>query len=173
MLSALSEDLSKPPEHRLGLAVTQEAIDEATTLADACDAALQPANAETVVKWLTALGNCVVAPGTSEDARTKLTSYASILNAPPCCYTQGTLRKAAERFKWFPSVSELSELFAEIVGPIKSARFAAERVMAEKPTTQRERDARKRSQNPAFIAAMEQWEKTKAELAAKSQAAKG
>lgn len=161
MLYALSEDLRKPPEHRLGLAVTPEALSEAQSIVQACDDALRPANAETVVKWLTALGKCVVAPGTSEDARSKLTSYASVLSFPPCCYTQATLRRAAERFKWFPAIAELSELFGEITGPIKRAQFAAKRVLAEKPETSRAKKSSDRIQHPAYLAAMEKWAKFK------------
>lgn len=171
MLSELSEDLGKPPEHRLGLRLTPEIHSEAISIVRACDAALRPANAETVVKWLTALGKCVVAPGTSDDARSKLTSYASVLSFPPCCYTQGTLRRAAERFKWFPAVAELSELFNDVIEPIKAARFTASRVAKQRPDGHREKKAQDRAENPAFKSAMEQWEKFKAGIGQKGEAA--
>ena len=161
-LLALSEDLGKPPEHRLGLRLTDAIHAEAVSIVRACDDALRPANAETVVKWLTALGKCVVAPGTSDDARSKLTSYAGVLSFPPSCYTQATLRRAAERFKWFPAVAELSELFNDVIAPIKAARFAASRVAKQRPETPRQKEARDRVENPAFKSAMADWEKFKA-----------
>lgn len=169
---ALIEDLSKPPEQRYGLICPQELHDEAIRLISACDDALRPASSETVGKWLTALGGtCAVASGPSQDAKEKVWAYINVLDFPPICYTHGTLKRAARKFKFFPTVSELSEFFAEIVGPIKKTRFGAERVSKSKVES-RYTPREKRKENPVFLSAMEKWDAVKAANSEREEAMK-
>lgn len=163
--------MTKPPEHRVGLQVTPEIRAEAETLLASCDASLRPAERDTVTKWLVALGPLVAGNMPLDDARTRIAGYVSVIDAPPMCFTRGTLKAASARFKWFPSVAELTELFADITAPIRQAKFAAKRVLAEKPETPRQKDARARAENPAFKSAMEQWEKFKAGIGQRGEVA--
>ena len=160
-LSAVAEDLTKPPEHRVGLPVTQAVRDEAERLLASCNAALRPAERDTVTRWLLALGPLVAGNMPLEDARTRIAGYVSVIDAPPMCFTKATLRNAASRFKWFPSVAELSTMFDEITAQTRDTRFRAGRVAAARVDAPRQ-SARDRADHPAFKAAMEKWAKFKA-----------
>ena len=163
-LLAVADDLSKPPEHRYGLIVTREISDEAVELVSACDEALRPAGHDTVIKWLSALGSVSAsASSDSTDVKIKISAYANVMDFPPMCYTHGTVKRAARKFKFFPTVAELSNFFADIVDPIRKTRFDAEKISKVKIESRfTPRD--KRKENPVFLAAMEKWGAVKAEL---------
>lgn len=87
------------------------------------------------------------------------------------CFTRKTLKQAAARFKWFPSVSELAEFFDEVTAPTREIKFICARVAAAKvanPVTSQKKNA-----SDAFAEFEAKWAAVKAELAAKSQAVKG
>ena len=71
-------------------------------------AAIQPAPRDLALKWLASLGVLTAGKMAAEDARLKASAYLGLLDYPPCCYTEETLRDAATLFTWFPSYSELA-----------------------------------------------------------------
>jgi hypothetical protein len=153
-LSRLSADLAKAPEFRLGLAVTAELQAEAKRVVSACDAALTIANEAIVIPWLNCLGMlCAAAPGQSADMGPRYVGYAKTLDYPAICYTQETLREAAKRFRFFPTVAELTEIFNPIVAPIQRTRFDAARV-ARATISSAKAPASKRANDPKFLGAM-------------------
>jgi hypothetical protein len=170
-LRAVAEDLTKPPEHRVALPVTLEIKAEAERLLAACDAALHPASRDTVTRWLVALGPLVAGNMPLEDVRARVSGYVAVLEAPPMCFTRNTLKNAAARFKWFPSVAELSTMFGEITAQARETKFQAARVAAAKLETPRQKEARDRVENPAFKSAMADWEKFKAGIGQKGEVA--
>jgi hypothetical protein len=170
-LRAVAEDLTKPPEHRIGLPVTPGVREEAERLLASCNASLRPAERDTVTRWLGALGPLVAGNMPLEDARTRIAGYVAIIDAPPMCFTKNSLKNAAARFKWFPSVAELSTMFDEITARTREIRFQASRVAAAKIETPRQKEARDRVENPAFKSAMADWEKFKAGIGQKGEVA--
>lgn len=171
-LLAVADDLSKPPEHRYGLIVTQEISDEANALVIACDDALRPAGYDTMIKWLSALGAVSASPSSdSTDVKIRMSAYANVMDFPPMCYTQGTLKRAARKFKFFPTVAELSNFFADIVDPIRKTRFDADRITKAKVES-RYTPREKRKENPVFLSAMEKWDAVKAANSEREEAMK-
>lgn len=160
----LAENLGKPPEHRIDLPATIELRDEAQRIVKACDEALRPAERETAARWLGALGPLVAGNMSLEDARARISGYLDVLDAPPICFTGRTLKAAAARYKWFPSVAELVEFFDEVVREIKWTRFQAQRV-ANAPVIRRSSRPKGQATDPTYIAAAENLARVKAELA--------
>lgn len=66
-----------------------------------------------VVRWLNSLGILTAGRISAEDAELKVGAYASILDFPSGCYTQHSLKRAAETFKFWPSMAELTELLKD------------------------------------------------------------
>lgn len=130
-------DLAKPPEHRLGARVTVEMQDEARAIIAETFEYLRPASPETVRRWLAAFGPTVAGRMPEAEIRVRLQAYETALDAPPCCYTKRSLQIAARRFKFFPSVSELCELFDEITLPHRTAIARAKRILQEQPQAAR------------------------------------
>ena len=170
-MEALADDLAKPPEHRYGLRCTHALRAEALSILQSCETALVQASSETVGKWLTALGTmCAVPNGSSESARAKIFSYISVLDYPPICFTNGTLKRAAKRFKFFPAVNELSIFFDEVIAPIRKAKFDAARI-SQAPMSEQTARIGKKTDDPIFLAAIEKWNSLKVEMAEKEREA--
>jgi hypothetical protein len=122
-------DLCKPPEHRIGATITPSMHDEARALILETEQFLRPAGPDTVRRWLAAFGPTVAGRMPEAEIRVRLQAYETALDAPVCCYTKRSLQMAARRFKFFPSVSELCELFDEITRPHRDAIAKAKRVL--------------------------------------------
>lgn len=130
-----ANDLAKIPEHRIGMTITRAMHDEAHEIISQTEDFLQPAKSETVRRWLAAFGPTVAGRMPEDEIRARLRSYEIALDFPPCCYTKRSLQMAARRFKFFPSVSELCELFDDIVRPHREAMAHAKRVLQERIKT--------------------------------------
>lgn len=124
-------DLIKAPEHRIGATITPAMHDEARAVIAETEGFLRPAAPDTVRRWLAAFGPTVAGRMPEAEIRVRLQAYETALDAPPCCYTKRSLQMAARRFKFFPSVSELCELFDEITLPHRTAIARARRVLQE------------------------------------------
>lgn len=75
-----------------------------------------PAETDTVKGWLIALGNVVASSSalTPEDVEVKVSAFLSLLEDYPAgVFTKATLKRAAQRFTFFPSFGELSKLLDE------------------------------------------------------------
>jgi hypothetical protein len=167
MLADLAEDIRKSPEHRIGLLLTASVRAEAEAIVAAADDALQPAEPDTVRRWLLALGPLVAGSMPLAEVQTKLAGYVAVIDAPAPCFTKRTLQAAALRFKWFPSVAELGELFAEVTLPIRSSRSDALRVL-QGPAAPK--GLRKAVDDEAFKRFERQWAEFKAQSAERERA---
>ena len=93
-----------------------------------------------VTRWLSTLAMQTAGKGmTVADAQAKAAAYAmSLADEPAFYFTTGTLKAAAQRFSWFPSVAELlAFLEAELQdqrGQLKVAQRLA-RVVKPRPAT--------------------------------------
>lgn len=83
--------------------------------------------------WLAHLGSVCAAPQSTENAQVKIAAVVALLRQPPFCFTQDTLRSAAETFRFFPSFEELTAFFARIKAPREALRFRLSIVMSAKP----------------------------------------
>lgn len=63
--------------------------------------------------WLVKLGLLVAGTMTEADARVKSAALIDVIDHPSGCFTKHSLRRAAERFKFWPSFAELKELLDE------------------------------------------------------------
>lgn len=82
---------------------------EAARIVAAMDAKSDLARVTDMEEWLASLGPLVAGNISVEDARAKLAAYCGMLEYPAACFTKASLAKAAKRFKFFPTFSELTE----------------------------------------------------------------
>lgn len=107
----------KPPA-----SVSNEMRTEAAALVAKIDAAMGLCPQDDVRDWLTSLGALVAANITVADARARLTAYVGMLEYPSACYTKASLRKAARRFKFFPTYGELTDFLDAQLAEIRTKR---------------------------------------------------
>ena len=106
-------------------ALAQEAMNYADDLKWALNRA---ADREHVRKWLNSLGTLVAGQMPLAEAKTRVGHYATLMDFPNAVYTRETLKKAGERFKWFPSFAELSELLSGETQKLRDKAARAERL---------------------------------------------
>jgi hypothetical protein len=113
-----------------------------------------------VRRWLIALALQTAGKGmTAADAEIKAAAYVSTLvDEPAFCFTSATLKAAARKFQWFPSVAEIIG-FLETETADKRGQLDVARRLA------RQRPERKPPAGPA-PAVPHTWEDRIAELAA-------
>lgn len=71
-------------------------------------------------------------PGRADgpSAEDRLRAILQVVEFPELVYTDQTLRDAAARFRFFPSVAELTEFFRPLTADIQNLRIGAARVAA-------------------------------------------
>lgn len=93
----------------LAVAPTEEAIEDAKRWLVDMAPLVQPADVASVRRWLIALALQTAGKGmTAADAELKAAAYVTTLaDEPAFCFTAATLKAAARKFQWFPSVAEI------------------------------------------------------------------
>jgi hypothetical protein len=81
---------------------------EAERQLKSAEAATAPAPRRLAQQWLGSLGVLTAGKMAAKDTQLKASAYVGLLDYPPCCYTENSLRQAASLFTWFPSYSELA-----------------------------------------------------------------
>lgn len=147
---------------------------QATQLAGAirsCVWHLREAGIEALAVQLDRLFGFATAFGVPGDRKAAAAFYAPLAKIPPDLLVKAfdTVLNAKRDSYRLPLPSEIESVIAEDWGIRKRVKARLE--MMQRAPVSGARTSRK--DDLAFIAAMEQWEKTKAELAAKSQAVKG
>lgn len=75
----------------------------------------QGASEEQIQNWLATLGLLIAGKMDVEDVKMRLFAYSRLMiDIPPELLTERSLRKAALKFKWFPSFAELNDFFLEL-----------------------------------------------------------
>lgn len=98
-------------------------------------ASLQHTDPAVIARWLAPLAVLVARAPQGEDLRVAVRAMASVLNhLPPCCWTPGTQRQAALRFKWWPSVAEIAELVQPEADALRRDRTAIANMLRLAPT---------------------------------------
>lgn len=72
--------------------------------------ASKPAQIEGKQEWLNSLGALVAGKMSLEEARARVEAYADLLDYPAGVFSKATLRRAGEKFTWFPSYAEVNEM---------------------------------------------------------------
>jgi hypothetical protein len=131
-LSRVIEDQMRAnPELRTGWAITAAVKNEAEAILSRCDALLAPAPRALAAKWLATLGALMPAGrADGPSAEDRLRAILQVVDFPEFVYTEKSLRDAAARFKFFPSVAELTEFFRPLTDDIRNLRIGAARVAA-------------------------------------------
>ena len=147
---------------------------QATHLAGAlrsCVWHLRESGIEALAVQLDRLFGFATAFGVPGDRKAASAFYAPLAKIPPDLLVKAfdTVLNAKRDSYRLPMPSEIESVIAEDWGVRKRVKARLE-MMQRAPVSGTKT---KRADDPAFIAAMEQWEKTKAELAAKSQVIKG
>lgn len=119
--------------------ITARMRDEAMAWLREHDPWIRPASRSGIQDWLIALGLQCASQMPSDEARMRAAAYVSTLSVRPgYWFTMATLRAAAERFKWFPSVAELVK-FLEAATSDRSAQVAGARRIVDGPSEESER----------------------------------
>lgn len=104
--------------------------EEAEGLLGRLQAQLRPADKRVVADWLASLGTLCAGQMSAEEARMKVSAYADLIDLPAPCFTRATLREAAARFKFWPSYSEICQLFSFRLLCLKDQVAELERLVA-------------------------------------------
>jgi hypothetical protein len=95
-----------------------------------------------VAEWLGQLGVLTAGKMTADDARMRLAAYAGMLSdAPIGAFTRESLKRAARKFTWFPTFSEVSEFIDKEHWWLKAQKIRLDRIVSDG----RKREAERRS----------------------------
>ena len=102
-----------------------------------------PASLDSVRRWLIALALQTAGKGmTAADAEARASAYVPTLaDEPAFCFTAATLKAAARKFTWFPSVAEIVELLERETADKRSQVDIAKRLASQIPRRVDERPA--------------------------------
>lgn len=114
-----------------------ETVEEGQRALPAIKAALQPVGSDVVAKWLASLGVLCAGQMSAADAKIKMAAYVPLIEEPAIAFTSATLKAAGERFKWFPSFSEITEFLREHGAELRLVKLRLERIALEKPAEPR------------------------------------
>lgn len=90
--------------------ITQRQRETAAGWLRAHQAMINPPPSRSIEDWLVALGLQCASQMPGDEARMRAAAYVSTFaERPSYWFTKGTLRAAAEHFKWFPAVAEIVE----------------------------------------------------------------
>ena len=98
--------------------------------------AMQPAETGDIRAWLLALGNAVAASSglTAAAVEVKLSALLGLLDDYPAgTFSKAALRRAAKRFKFFPSFAELDDLLAEEAAELREKRKRLHTIATTRP----------------------------------------
>lgn len=74
----------------------------------------QPSQISSARRWLDSLGMFVVGKTTVDDLTARIEAYAGIAcKYPRGCFTQSSLERAAEKFKFWPAYAEIRDFLEE------------------------------------------------------------
>lgn len=121
-------------------AVVQAALDEL----DRIERALydNPTKRQ-VAEWLGQLGILTAGKMTADDARMRLAAYAGMLSdAPIGAFTRESLKRAARKFTWFPTFSEVSEFIDKEHWWLKAQKIRLDRIVSDGRKREAERERR-------------------------------
>jgi hypothetical protein len=110
--------------------VSAVARDEAKRAVAAFEAALVPALHGMKLAWLTKLGALCASRMTDADVKTIFPQYAAALDYPALCFTDDTRNAAARRFKFFPTVAELTQFLDAEAQPHRQQLHRLRRIAA-------------------------------------------
>jgi len=96
----------KPPA-----TITEDMIGAARLDLERVERALAPASQDSITRWLIQLGMATASREKSgQELKAQATLYANMLDdLPTCAFTNGSLRRALDKFQWFPTVKELRD----------------------------------------------------------------
>lgn len=129
-LRRVTEDLSNPPENRVGCPVTARIKVEAERALESLDRALAPAPRPVAAKWLAALGSVMPHSPNAAPFDERLRAMLPLVEFPASCYTDETLKLAARTCRFFPSIAELTTLFDPMLADLREQRRRLARVAA-------------------------------------------
>ena len=120
----------------LCVAPTEEAIEDAKRWLVDHDALVRPANADGVRRWLIALALQTAGKGmTAGDAELRAAAYVpTLIDEPAFCFTSATLKAAARKFQWFPSVAEIIGFLETETADKRGQLDVARRLARQQPT---------------------------------------
>lgn len=128
MVSVMGEhgfDL-KPGVWKLPAEIDSETRDEAAARASMIEIVqMRTAETDGIRRWLIALGNAVAASSalTETDVQAKVGVLIGLLDDYPAgVFTKASLRRAAQRFKFFPAFAELAKLLDEEARDLSAKR---------------------------------------------------
>lgn len=131
--------------------ITQPMIDDAKEQLAVWQAYLAPCQLgrigeqNTVVDWLSQLGTmCAGQKMSVDEAKEKIASYAFGLRYPEFCFSQGSLYRAARKFKFFPTFSEVCDFLDDMARPARSTFARIELLSLAQPTSDIEPERVKR-----------------------------
>ena len=121
----------RPMPWKLPAVVTSEMRSDADAASRVLWRALRPASMADAELWLASLGSLTISRKDADDAEAAIRAMAGLLDdVPVAVLTQEVLRKAAKKFKWWPSFAELAEFLdtekAELERRLKRLRSIAE-----------------------------------------------
>lgn len=121
--------------------ITQSLIDAAQEHLHAWREFMRPCDKSIVAEWLAHLGVMCGGPKMSVDeAKEKIAVYAMGLAFPAFCFSQKNLYAAAEKFKWFPTFSEVTDWLHSKSSAAETTLSRLEMLAAASPTKPKEPD---------------------------------
>lgn len=120
---------------KLPAVISDDMRSEADTASRVLWRALRPSRIADVELWLASLGSLTASRKDADDADAAIRAMAGVLDdVPVAVLTQDTLRKAAKRFKWWPSYAELGE-FLDAEKSVLERRLKRLRAIVDAPKT--------------------------------------
>lgn len=124
---------------------TPGAIDAAKRWLGEMASLIDRARAEAVEQWVIGLALQTAGKGMSDaDAKAKAMAYVSTLcDEPAHSFTAATLKAAARKFTWFPSVAEIADFLAKETADRRAQTDVARRLASSSPVENAEARYRK------------------------------